>query len=559
MANIEEKHGQGQINVTMLNTISTIDKRRSGGIHETTVEFKKMAERRIIVPSADQSAKRNGRSQDVVSYAEMMLPLAGPSNGRMEHKNCYAGYIEPIYGQFDHDKVMGRDPTKASALQSKKKRKDMGDPADDSFRGPWAGFEEEPEPGTVLYGLTDLDRVTLEHQKAARKTQKHSRELEQILPGQERSIFHALNERDFLGRTYMSVPNESTLQMPDDWIPDPFVPKKLLHEWRPYNRAEANSRPGASKTGINSITVLPVSGHLLLSASMDAKIKLWDVYRERKILRTFIGHDKAVKCVNFAALGEHFYSAAYDKMVKFWDTETGSCKWNVKLKGLPHCLAVHPTSPTTFIVGCSNHRIYQYDTREPPSESLTNFQEYNEHLEAVNALLFIDEGRRFVSTSDDKSIRFWEFGIPVTIKTIAEPHMHAINSLALHPNGKVFAAQSQDNQILTYTTGGAIRDVESGSSSTSSSGADDRFRLYKKRFAGHITAGYGCQVSFSPDGQYVLSGDSMGKLWFWNWKTGKILKNFKAHDKVLMNALWLPKESSKVITASWDGFIKLWD
>jgi len=46
-------------------------------------------------------------------------------------------------------------------------------------------------------------------------------------------------------------------------------------------------------------------------------------------------------------------------------------------------------------------------------------QEYNYHLGAVNTVTFIDDARRFVSSSDDKSLRVWEFGIPVQIKYIA--------------------------------------------------------------------------------------------------------------------------------------------
>ena len=77
-------------------------------------------------------------------------------------------------------------------------------------------------------------------------------------------------------------------------------------------------------------------------------------------------------------------------------------------------------------------------------------QEYNYHLGAVNTVTFVDEGRRFVSTSDDKTIRVWEFGIPVQIKYIADPGMHSIPAVAVHPNKQWFIGTSLDNQIVTY-------------------------------------------------------------------------------------------------------------
>jgi pre-mRNA-processing factor 17 len=135
---------------------------------------------------------------------------------------------------------------------------------------------------------------------------------------------------------------------------------------------------------------------------------------------------------------------------------------------------------------------------------------------------------------------------------------------------KWFAAQSLDNQILVYST--------------------DGFRQNrKKRFAGHTVAGYACAVGFSPDGRFVSSGDGEGSMVFWDWRNGKIVKRLRAHKQVVIDHCWLPHESvslwgwwwgfgrtgvpeadetgwivfcvmqSKLITASWDGLIKLWD
>jgi pre-mRNA-processing factor 17 len=40
------------------------------------------------------------------------------------------------------------------------------------------------------------------------------------------------------------------------------------------------------------------------------------------------------------------------------------------------------------------------------------------------------------------------------------------------------------------------------------------------------------QMSFSPDGQFLISGDSGGRAFIWEWKTCRIQKTLKMHDKV---------------------------
>lgn len=89
----------------------------------------------------------------------------------------------------------------------------------------------------------------------------------------------------------------------------------------------------------------------------------------------------------------------------------------------------------------------------------------------------------------------------------------------------------------------------------------ERFKQNRKKtFKGHTVAGYACEVGFSPDGKYVLSGDGEGRLIFWDWKTCKIFRSIKAHEgSVCIGAAWNPVESSKVATCGWDGTIKYWD
>ena len=49
------------------------------------------------------------------------------------------------------------------------------------------------------------------------------------------------------------------------------------------------------------------------------------------------------------------------------------------------------------------------------------------------------------------------------------------------------------------------------------------------------------------------------QAYFWDWKTCKIFKSFRAHDGVCIGMDWHPLETSKVATCGWDGVIKYWD
>lgn len=65
-------------------------------------------------------------------------------------------------------------------------------------------------------------------------------------------------------------------------------------------------------------------------------------------------------------------------------------------------------------------------------------QEYDRHLNPVNTITFIDENKRFVTTSDDKSIRVWEWDIPVDFKYIADPGKNIIREILLSAIGPGF-------------------------------------------------------------------------------------------------------------------------
>nr|GMD17042.1 pre-mRNA-processing factor 17 isoform X2 [Ipomoea batatas] len=380
-------------------------------------------------------------------------------------------------------------------------------------KSPWAGKKEG-----LQTELTEEQKKYAEEYAKKKGEEKGEREKGEALV--EKSTFHGKEERDYQGRSWIAPPKDAKPQ--NDHC---YIPKRLVHTWSGHTK------------GVSAIRFFPKHGHLILSAGMDTKVKIWDVFNSGKCMRTYMGHSKAVRDIWFSNDGTKFLTASYDKNIKYWDTETGKVISTFSTGKVPYVVRLNPDEDkqNVLLAGMSDKKIVQWDMN---SGQIT--QEYDQHLGAVNTITFVDDNRRFVTSSDDKSLRVWEFGIPVVIKYISEPHMHSMPSISPHPNGNWLAAQSLDNQILIYST-------------------RERFQLNKKkRFAGHIVAGYACQVNFSPDGRFVLSGDGEGRCWFWDWKSCKVFRTLKCHDGVCIGAEWHPLEQSKVATCGWDGLIKYW-
>lgn len=488
-------------------------------------------------------------------YEDLYAPQVGPDNpfktlSQKIKKNTLAGFAEPAhvndfhfemerrtfhsYG-FAHDPTEYTEPHKligdakvddtttvfekdAAKEKKKQKRVKNDDAADiEGFKGPWAPIVDEKR------NVKPSDEEREELNEILAKRQKRSKVTEDK-PMEEKTTLHIDQPYDYQGRSFLVSPSHMDGTRLKAAPEKCFLPKKMIHQW-----------PGHTK-GVACIKLFPKSAHLLLSGGMDSKVKLWRFYDDRALIRTYVGHKQAVRDVEFSYDGSVFLSTAYDRYIKLWDTETGLVKERFTCRKVAYCVKFKPDSQDLFLAGTSDKKIVCWDAR-------TNqiVQEYDRHLGAVNTITFVDDDQKFVSTSDDKSLRVWEWDIPVDVKYIAEPSMHSMPSVALSPNRKWLACQSMDNKIVIFS-------------------ALNRFKMNrKKEFKGHMVAGYACGLDFSPDNSYLVSGDADGNLALFDWKTTRLLQKVRAHESVCIAAKWHPLETSKVVTAGWDGAIKLWD
>ncbi|ORY70180.1 WD40-repeat-containing domain protein [Pseudomassariella vexata] len=408
-----------------------------------------------------------------------------------------------------------------------------------AYVGPWAKYEsaEYEEVGDdeglasdeeYEYIEQDEDEVVESGTVLAAPAESIARRKEVEKLGDERSKFHGSEQFDYQGRTYMHIPQDLDIDLRKEiGSVTNYIPKKLVHTWQDHGGK-----------AVTSLRFFPNSGHLLLSSGADTTIKIWDVYHQKELLRTYHGHAKAVSDITFNSSGTQFLSASYDRQMKLWDTETGACINKFTTGKTPHVVKFNPSPEHSheFLAGMSDKKIVQFDTR-----TREIVQEYDHHLNAINTIVFVDNNRRFMTTSDDKSLRAWDYNIPVPIKYIAEPYMYPMTRAAPHPSGKYVAYQSSDNQIVVY-------------------GANDKFRQNRKKsYRGHNNAGTAIDVAISSDGQFLASGDSGGFVCFWDWKTCKMYHKLHAGDQAITSVLWHPQETSKVVAAGMDGIIRYWD
>lgn len=102
-------------------------------------------------------------------------------------------------------------------------------------------------------------------------------------------------------------------------------------------------------------------------------MKIWEVYGNRKLIRTYNGHKMPVRDICFNNDGTEFLSASFDNYIKLWDTETGQVKNRFHTGQRPMCVKFNPDDDkqNIFLSGMQNKKIIQWDTRTGEIQQVT--------------------------------------------------------------------------------------------------------------------------------------------------------------------------------------------
>jgi pre-mRNA-processing factor 17 len=246
-----------------------------------------------------------------IPYNDMVLPVQGPQNpfgdrNRFLNQNALAGHVEEqsmtehafraqhlthsILGYSANPSVDPSAPavigstesaqangfatidtlraTKGQRNELKRKRKNKGDlevvDGEGQYIGPWASWEGEEPQTSFLAGVvpTEDDAGEEEAESEPEFTIKKPKP-KRGTAGQESSVFHGTSMTDYQGRTYISPPlAEAPNLLSEAGTQECYIPKVCVHTWTGHTQ------------GVSVIRTFPETGHLLLSGSMDTKIKV---------------------------------------------------------------------------------------------------------------------------------------------------------------------------------------------------------------------------------------------------------------------------------------------
>lgn len=287
---------------------------------------------------------------------------------------------------------------------------------------------------------------------------------------------------------------------------------------------------------------------------------------DESISSVFNKHDAPVKALAFSTDGKSIATGGDDKMVYFWDIETGgmtgsienhfaikalcfsadnnllaACgpdiKWMDRQGKLVRTFSGYTTDIWSFSYSEPTHRVvagsYSKIIKVWDSASGKAVLSLEGPEKSCLPVCFSPDGTRIASGSLDRTVRLWD---AFSGKQLFQMELHSENIFAIdfHPSGKYLVSASADKTIRLWNaeTGKIVR-----------------------TFVGHDGAVF--DVRFSADGNHMISCSADRTMILWETATGKKLHTFTGHTG-MVNAVRFSNDNRFIASVSDDQSMRLW-
>ncbi|RIK56925.1 MAG: hypothetical protein DCC57_02565 [Chloroflexi bacterium] len=273
-------------------------------------------------------------------------------------------------------------------------------------------------------------------------------------------------------------------------------------------------------------------GTRALTASYDTTARLWDV-ESGELLRTFSGHTRSVSGVAFSPDGGQVLTGSGDGTARLWDTETGEVLRTLSAPtGEVTAVAFAPDG-LHVATADGNGTLRVWATADG---SLVHT--YRGHTWPVPVLRFSADSAYLFSASADATARRWR--VSDGARRIF-PRQYVATSADVTSDGKRLLVSGQHGVA-------EIWDTETG----------ELVNIFVNRAVGRPPAF--SAVAFSPDGNWVVTGEDDGRLLVWPAHAGAVVRTVRVGGhRYGIEALALAPDGGRLLSGGSDNTLLLWD
>lgn len=291
-------------------------------------------------------------------------------------------------------------------------------------------------------------------------------------------------------------------------------------------------------------------GMLLVSASKDGAIRVWDVHTGM-MLRMFETEAVWVMALAFAPDGSTMLSGSDNGPLRMWDVRRGYLLNSVDVHISWFFSVAFSPDGTVFAAALSDGTLRIWDTQK-----LTVLHSLEGILGPYMCLSFSPDGKELVLTSEDDSIRVIRLEEPIQTRTLRAIPMSDAEAGVDEPEellGRAFIELGGPAMAVAYApSGGWLASVAGDGSVVVWNAKNGRIESIIPSLES------ACAVLFSPDGRELFFTRIDGSVHVANPKTGTVLRSFKSPVTTVDGAVFSPAGDTLASSAA-GGDIRVWD